>query len=119
MANLKEETINVLKENGKTPDDVRWCGSEDFGWFSFDQLLKIAPDYYDSGYGGQEIAEDLIIVGEDWWLERKVYGGSEWWEYKTTPQKPKNQSTPKTIRNGESWATIKEMNQEGGKYQEK
>ncbi len=40
------------------------------------------------GYGGEEVATDLLVVGEDWWLERHSYDGAEWFEYKTMYQKP-------------------------------
>ena len=31
---------------------------------------------------------DLLIVGDDWWLERHEYDGAEWWEFKTLPCEP-------------------------------
>lgn len=62
---MKEETINTLKINNKTPEDVLWCGSEEFGWFYFDDFIEIAPEYYNSGFGGQEISKDLLIVGDN------------------------------------------------------
>jgi hypothetical protein len=114
---MKEETLKILSEHNKTPKDVVWCGSVEFGWFSFDDFMEIAPVDYYSGFGGQEIAKDLLIVGEDFWLERHEYDGSEWWEYKELPKKPENYNKPKTIMNGESWATLVEMNRDGGKYQ--
>lgn len=88
MRNLLEETKQVLEENGKTFEDVKWIGSNDF-YIDIDDFLVVADTEYDNGYGGQEVARDLLIVGDDWWLERHEYDGSEWWEYKTIPQKPK------------------------------
>jgi len=29
----------------------------------------------------------LTVAGDDWWLERHGYDGSEWWEFKTLPKK--------------------------------
>ena len=29
-----------------------------------------------------EVAEDLVVVGDNWWIERHEYDGNEWWEYK-------------------------------------
>lgn len=113
---MKTETLNVLNKNNKTPDDVLWCGSEEFGWFTWNDFLEIAPEEYDSGFGGQEIARDLLIVGNDFWLERGEYDGSEWWEFKSFPKKPKNYNKVKTIMNGDCWATLEEMNRDGGKY---
>lgn len=108
----------MLKENGKKESDVLWCGSASFGWFTFDEFLSVAPEDYDAGFGGQEVSEDLLVVGDNWWLERHEYDGSEWWEFKTIPTKPEKHSAPKTVCNGEPWATLEEMNRDGGKYQE-
>lgn len=113
---MKEETLQILALNKKTPLDVLWCGSEEFGWFSWEDFMEVAPDVYDNGLGGEEIAKDLLVVGVDFWLERHDYDGSEWWEFKSLPKKPEYYKKPTTIRNGDSWATLEEMNREGGKY---
>lgn len=85
--NLLTETIEVLKENNKTLDDVVWFGSEKIELIGdIRQALKFD---YDNGYGGQEVFKDLILVGKDFWLERHQYDGSEWWEYKALPTRPK------------------------------
>jgi hypothetical protein len=81
---LLTETNEALRDAGKTCDDVRFiitdkqCGT----WAEF---TKIANFNYDDGYGGNEIYLSLKIVGDDWWLERGEYDGSEWWEFKTLP----------------------------------
>ena len=113
---MEKETIEILSKYNKTPEDILWCGSEQFGWFTWQDFIEVAPEDYNSGYGGQEIAKDLLIVGKGFWLERHEYDGSEWWEYKSTPQKPKQYKKPTTIMNGDSWATLEEMNRAGGKY---
>ncbi len=113
---MKEETLKILKDNNKTSLDILWCGSVEFGWFTWEDFIEIAPQDYNSGFGGQEIAKDLLIVGDNWYLERYEYDGSEWWEFKKIPQKPEKYNKPKTINNGDSWATLEEMNREGGKY---
>lgn len=114
--NLLKETIQKLEENRKTPEDVLWCGSEEFGYFTWSDFLLMANREYDSGYGGQEVATDLRIVGKDWWLERHEYDGSEWWEFKSIPKKPKTKNIGQVLSREDSWATIKELNQPGGKY---
>ena len=86
--NLLRETIKVLKEYNKEPKDVEWVGTND-GYITWDKFKKLADRNYDNGYGGEEVNIDLVVVGKDWWLERHEYDGSEWWEYKTLPQKPK------------------------------
>ena len=48
-------------------------------WENFKEVANVE---YDSGFGSPQVAEDLIIMGSDFWLERHEYDGSEWWEYK-------------------------------------
>ncbi len=88
MSNLKDETIIALYENGKTADDVRWVGLMEECRIPLDHFWKIADVVYDDGYGCAEVPTRLVIVGDDWWLERGEYDGSEWWEFKTLPQMP-------------------------------
>ena len=86
MSNLLQETLDILKRKNRTPEDVLWVGAANgaisISWKGF---TKIANVDYDSGYGGQEIRPDLLVVGKNWWLERHEYDGSEWWEYKELP----------------------------------
>lgn len=87
MANLREETINILKSNGKSIQDIEWIGTRNFK-VPFDSELNILNIDYYSGYGSAEIMEDLIIVGKDFWLERREYDGSEWWAFMEFPKVP-------------------------------
>jgi len=86
--NLKNETLEILKKNGKSFDDVEWIGSKTHQ-IRKEDFLVLADVEYDEGYGCMEVANDLLIVGKDWWLERHEYDGSEWWEFKIIPKKPK------------------------------
>lgn len=87
--NLLNETLNILKENGKTTADVRWVGRGSVNAkCSWDDFAKQANFEYDAGYGSAEIPGDLIVAGDDWWLERAEHGGSEWWEFKAVPAEP-------------------------------
>ena len=88
MDNLKKETLHILREFGKTKKDVRWVGCEQFT-IDTDLFWELADRKYDEGYGAAEVAPDLLVVGDDWWLERHEYDGSEWWEFKRLPEKPK------------------------------
>ena len=97
MANLLEETIRVLNNYGKKPDDVLWVGRDYIDWDSKRSSYKCTWEsfskkanfyYYDNGYGGIEVPLDLIIVGADFWLERHEYDGREWWEFKAMPIEP-------------------------------
>lgn len=86
--NLKNSTLNVLKQHNKLSSDVKWVGCKSFK-IPIEEFWKLADRQYDAGYGSQEVAGDLIVVGDSWWLERHEYDGSEWWEYKELPQEPK------------------------------
>ena len=80
-----EETIDALKDIGKTFDDVEWIGGDDFE-ISKENFERISNFIYDDGYGEQEVAEDIKLVGKDFMLIRWEYDGSEGWQYiKTKP----------------------------------
>lgn len=82
---LLDETVEVLQECGKSPADVRWVGNK-AAQGSWDDFAALANFEYDAGFGRQEINDDLVIVGDDWWLERYEYDGSEEWAFKTPPR---------------------------------
>lgn len=113
MTNLLQETIECLKEHGKTFDDVIWVGSRD-GEFSIPpaEFIRISDIEYDSGFGAQEIADDLVIVGVDFWLERHEYDGSEWWEFKTVPQRKLGFKPFSNIGGGSDdlWRSLSDLN---------
>ena len=96
MNNLLKETMLDLKNNNKTLDDILWVGTETL-YFSKEHFIEIANKEYHGGYGSQEVAINLKVVGENWWLERHEYDGSEWWEYKEYPTKPNKEYNPKTV----------------------
>ena len=104
------ETIDILKAYDKNENDVEWCGSTCFGCCTFEHFKSIANIEYDCGYGRQEIATDLIIVGNNFWLERHEYDGSEWWEYKTVPTKPDVNVDFKSCKGDDSWNDLKDIN---------
>jgi len=95
--NLLQETLEILSEQGKTKDDVLWCGSGAYGYFTWEDFEELANDDYNEDYGLQEVVTDLLIVGKDFWLERHEYDGSEWWEYKSFPKKPEKYVKPRII----------------------
>lgn len=108
MTNLLYETIEKLVEHGKALSDVVWFGCKEFEITS-EQFIELANRDYESGYGAPEVAVDLLVVGVDFWLERHEYDGSEWWEYKEIPERPKE------IRNitrviGDAWDTLSDLN---------
>lgn len=106
--NLLKETIDTLNEYGRTENDVCWVGNKDI-WFDFEHFKQIANQVYDSGFGSQQVATDLLVVGENWWLERHEYDGSEWWEFKELPNKPSIHNKVKTVIGG-MWEGLEEIN---------
>lgn len=88
MVNLLEETLACMNKHEKTIGDIAWIGSKDME-ISVDKFMQLADKWYDDGFGGQEVAVDLVVAfGDGSWIERHEYDGSEWWEYKKTPQCP-------------------------------
>lgn len=90
--NLLEETLKILRDHNKTPNDVEWVGDNCLNVYcSWEEFEKQAARIeYDNGYGVAHINPHMVVVGEDWWLERAEYDGAEWWEFKTPLIKPDN-----------------------------
>lgn len=105
--NLLRETIDVLAENGKTPADVQWCGSPQFGSFTWDEFAALADVEYDSGFGGAEVATDLMVVGDGWWLQRGEYDGSEWWDFLAPVVRPERRVPRRLV--GGLWPNLTDM----------
>ena len=97
---LKDEITNILKEHGKTTEDVLWAGTKNYK-IPLDLFWDLTKVHYDSGFGSVEILETLIVVGKDFWLERHEYDGSEWFEYKQYPSIPEKEWEPESLKN--SW----------------
>lgn len=87
LYNLKTETIEILEKHNKTLSDIKWVGCRTYK-IPIEEFYKLADRQYNTSYGAVEVAEDLIVVGDSWWLERHEYDGSEWWEYKELPKEP-------------------------------
>ena len=110
-SNLLKETLEHLKTHGKKSTDVRWVGSVNYGYFDWEYFVKIADMEYNNGFGTILVATDLKVVGDDWWLERHEYDGSEWWEYKSMPKKPESKIEPaRVITTKYSAGSLEEIN---------
>ena len=108
--NLLKETKEVLREHGKTFDDVLWIGGRGFT-ISIEDFKKLADVEYNNGFGAPEVAVDLVVVGRDWWLERTDYDGAEDWAFKKLPEKPEEERKIKrVVTNSLGWSTLEEMN---------
>ena len=108
---LLEETRHDMKTNNVDESQVAWVGGSE-QWFTWDEFCSIANVDYDSGFGGQVVATDLIVVGNGWWLERHEYDGSEWWEFKTGHTKPETHLAPPSVVGG-CWCRLSELPEEG------
>jgi len=111
--NLLQETKEKLNEAGKEIADIDWIGGPNFGWFTWQDFEKVSNTEYDSGFGAQIVATDLVIVFSDGtYLKRGEYDGSEWWEYPCPIKKPENQVTPRRLMANEKevgWSDLNEI----------
>jgi len=107
--NLLEETLYAIKRRGKTIDDIIWIGNCDGTLIvPVSNLKTILNVEYDSGYGAQEIASDLVIVGKDWWMERHEYDGAESWNFKKLPILAPSPKLTDRVKGG-MWNTLEEI----------
>lgn len=83
MTNFLKETKEAILLSHHSVDDVMFVGSWDGTYrMTWEQFKKKANFEYDSGYGSQAIASDLIVYFKDKsYLSRKEYDGNEWWAY--------------------------------------
>ena len=115
--NLLKETKEALRNKGYSwPDDILSIQGSDRA-ISVDLFKKLANVSYDNGYGGQEVASDLVILMKDGtWFERAEYDGSEWWRYQSAPKvNPVNDEGITMLvakRSGMGWCTLEELNEE-------
>lgn len=115
MKNLWKETIGVLEKHNLSFDDVVAIYGNDFQITkeNFEEVAK--KTNYDSGYGSQEVASDLKILGNNFIMTREEYDGSEWWNINFTNGIPKEVKHITKLHGGMSWSTLKEINSEEDK----
>lgn len=117
MTNIVKETLEELKYLGLKSEDVLWVGSHDgkyaMPWDQFQARFENVT--YDSGFGAQEIAEDLVVVGANWWLEREEYDGSERWAFKQLPVRFDDAVPFHHVKHpeGHGWRSLADCNNEG------
>ena len=88
VVNFLEETERLLERQHKTWADVQWVGTPTFE-LDVENFKRVAKDVvYNSSYGIQESVDDILIVGNDWYMERRSYGGAERWAYVSKPKRP-------------------------------
>lgn len=121
MSVILDETLGAIEGSGHAPEDIIFIGSTETGhsctWDEFKRLAEEGDANYYSGYGGQTLASDLQIAFSDGSIMRRTeYDGAEGWESVKPFEIPYELKPIATICNGESWATLEEMNRPGGKY---
>ena len=91
--NAKEELLRSTKGIEIICAEIKYIDLKiylKFGYTEeeFIKFLKLLDFNYDNGYGGQELY-GKVWLGDNAWLERGEYDGSEWWSYKKLPEIPK------------------------------
>lgn len=107
LVNLWDETIDALRVNGKTWNDVLYVCAGDVEVINFEGVARRTN--YDADYGSQRVAFDLEVVGANFWLERAEYDGAEWWEYRecrTRPTKSKIVEKLAATDIGDAWENL-------------
>lgn len=115
MTNLLKETIEDIKQSGHEPSDIVFIGSKETGHgCTWEEFEKLADKDYDSGFGAQEVASDLIIAfGDGATMWRHEYDGSECWEYSEPFVMPESQKPIKSLFvKGVGWEDLQEINAE-------
>lgn len=99
--NLLTETLDYMKEFGKTSDDVLYVKmTKDSGFWKdfddsypdeilvdFDTFASVANQVYNNGYGSNEVNTSTTILFKDnTVMHRWEYDGAEGWEYITLPR---------------------------------
>ena len=110
LSNLLEETKFCIEASGHTVKEITFIGSQESGHScSWEKFRLLADKTYDSGFGAQQVAKDLIIVfadGQKMW--RSEYDGSEWWDFvKLFEQPEKTKPIERLI--GNFWPTLEEL----------
>ena len=109
--NLYDETVETLSLYDKTISDIEYIGSIRTKINTNKALELMKKTNYDSGFGGQEIACNLMINGNGFIMIRGEYDGSEWWNYiQTDPSLPQVEREVKSFRTDMGWDTLEEIN---------
>ena len=114
--NLYDETVEILSSHDKTIADIEYIGSTRTKINTNKALKFMKKTNYDSGFGCQEIACNLMIKGNGFIMIRGEYYGSEWWDYmQTDPSLPQVERDVKSFKTDIGWDTLEEINDlEGG-----
>lgn len=90
---ILEEVLELMEVNNRTEEDIHWVGCADFH-FTWGKFKELANQHE----GENELAEDLVIVGEDWYIDiSEENEGWRGWTFHAIPQKPLLLDTPHTL----------------------
>lgn len=92
---LLETTLRDLQRYGKSPKDIRYIQTSKFN-FSWENFKNVADFELGVEYNAPLVTMDLVIVGDDWYMER-VCEPAWFVDYWTLRQIPKKLSTTKEI----------------------
>jgi hypothetical protein len=111
--NLLEETIHAIKNSGHEVLNIKFIGSQKSGYqCTWEEYEVLADKEYDAGFGGAEVASDLIIVFNDnTYMTRGEYDGSEWWEYNVPFKMPEESKNIKTLFDDGYWRDLKDIHE--------
>lgn len=112
---LLDETLEDIAQSGHVPDDIVFIGSLYSGHrCNWDQYKKLAACEYNSSYGAQIVATDLVIYFSDGTcMARGEYDGAEWWQYCrkfTEPAEVKEISSLFVKPHQIGWKTLEAIN---------
>mgnify|MGYP000860813691 CR=1 FL=1 len=95
MKNAKEEFIRVtlLQKHAVLCASIKHAGvtrilKVNYSQEDYDKFLNKMDFNYDAGYGTQHV-KGVIWMQDGTWYDRGEYDGSEWWEYRSVPNIPK------------------------------
>lgn len=87
--NLLKETEEILKEHGKTFDDVVWAGIRNEYTVPLEDFKKAIDEEYNNHSGATpNVPKNLVVRGKDFFLKRVFDGLYERWIYIEIPIMP-------------------------------
>lgn len=116
MKNLLIETTEAITRSNHDTEDITFIGSLVSGHScAWDQFRQLADREYNAGFGGQEVARDLVIVfSDDTLLVREEYDGAEAWRFVQFIAPPDTRHPIKSVFATDSfegyWSTLEELN---------
>lgn len=95
---LWDETVGFLESEGYCEGDIYAIFGDKFQ-VTLENFREVAQKtHYNSGYGSQEVACDLVIMLVDGkWLRRTEYDGKEEWTLEQVPEIPSRVEAIKTL----------------------